>query len=741
MDNNKLIKIAKERYEIASESWNNFFKESRDVLKFVGGDQWDMQLRNNRENAGIPTLTVNSLPTFIRQITNESRQNCPSIQIDPKDGDADQETAEIFADLIRGIEQASDASTAYDTASWYGATTGLGFFRVISEYESEKSFNQKLVIKAIDDPETVLMDPNHRNIDGSDSEYCFILSTLTKDEYQREFGESKLAKDSALSGWSTSYSNWIRENEVVIAEYYYKNYKQVTLYQVYNTQTMQTIESIEKPSEELLESGLLIILNTRPTQELEIKWCKINDIEVLEETVWPGKYIPVIAVKGDELWVAGKREIKGAVKDAIDSQRAFNYFFSLQAELLSLAPKSPYIGEIRQFSNFEHLWRDANVAPSAYLPYNAVTENGSPLPPPMRQTAEVPIQAAMSLCAQARDNIKAVFGVFDASMGAQGNEHSGVAILARTNQSHTTTYHFYDNLVKAISQCGKILVESIPTFYGDERTVQLIKRNGQSSTSTINGDTEESRDMTNGSYGVVVETGPSYASRRQDSVAHMIALGGAYPQAMPLIADLIASESDWPGAKQIAARLRLALPPEIQQQEAANGQGITKEQQAAMAIAQVKALTVQVQQLQQHLQDTVAQNQEGHTLLKNAMEENKLLKIKSSVDLEKINQDTAIKREQMMLDESEMELSYKIKLRELALQEKSMKIEEAKLAIDVTESLSDIDKEMHNRNIEHHTRMLEVASTVPPIKQDFNGVNPEGLDKSFETLSGPNTAR
>src|ERR1035437_7653381 len=172
----------------------------------------------------------------------------------------------------------------------------------------------------------------------------------------------------------------------------------------------------------------------------------------------------------------------------MDSQRAFNYFLSTAAQLVSLAPKAPYIGEIRQFSDYEHLWRDANVSTSAYLPYNAISVDGQVLPPPMRQTSEVPIQAAMSLCNQAHENIKAVFGIFDASQGQSGNETSGKAILARTAQSHTTTYHFYDNLVKAIAQCGLILVEAIPTFYADERTVQLIKRNGESSTSKIGGD-------------------------------------------------------------------------------------------------------------------------------------------------------------------------------------------------------------------------------------------------------------
>jgi len=718
-----LLATAKKRYDIVQEGWDNFYREARDTLKFISGHQWDDQLRNNRENAGIPCLTSNVLPGYLRQITNEARQNCPSIQIDPRSEGSSQDNAELLADLIRGIEQSSDAHTAYDNACYYAAAIGIGYFRVVSEYENENSFDQKLVIKAIDDPETVWMDPNHRAIDGSDCEYVFIITTLTKEEYLRQFSTTKLAKDVEANGWSTDTNKWLREDEVVIAEYYYKDYTEVTLYQVFNTVTGETIESTEKPPQELVNDGTLMIINSRPTSECTIKWAKLNDTEILEETTWPGKYIPVVAVKGDELWIQGKREVKGAVIDAIDSQRAFNYFFSLQAELLALAPKAPYIGDVRQFANYEHLWRDANVAPSAYLPYNAIVENGQMLPPPQRQTAEVPIQAAMQLCAQARDNIKAVFGIFDAAMGAQGNETSGVAILARTHQSHTTTYHFYDNLVKAVSQCGKILIEAIPTYYANDREVQLIKQNGESSSSRINN--TEDNSVTDGQFGVVVETGPSFATRRQDSMAHMLAFAATDPQVMPLIGDLIAENSDWPGAKRIAARLRTMLPPAIQQEEMTNNSGVDPKQQLAQMSQQFQAMQQQMQVLQQ-------QHQEADGLLHAAMSENKLLKEKSALELMKANNDNSIKEKQLALDEAEMEVSFKIKMQELKLQERQMKLNEAKIAIEGATVMNDMNNDAHDHHIAHVTAM-KISN---PSASDFNDGMPEGLDKSFSTVGG-----
>ena len=745
-----IIDEAKQRYEEGVRAWAAFNTEAEDVLKFIDGDQWDNQLRQARQNAGLPCLTANSIPTFLRQITNESRQNTPAIQIDPKDDEASVENAEILSDLIRGIEHESNADTAYDTASWFAAATGLGFIRVKSDYVDTETFNQKLVIEAIEDPKTVIIDPNHKCINGSDAEWCFITSLLTKDEYERAYGESKKGKDAKMSGWALNTSSWVYDDRIVIAEYYWKDYEDVTLYQVFNSTTNQTIIAEEKPSKELIDLGILTIVQKRILQRPIIRWAKINDEEILEETSWPGTCIPVITVKGDETWVNGKRHLKGAVKDAMDSQRVLNYYFSMQAEIVSMAPKSPFIAEIRQIEDFESIWRDANISATAYLPYNAVVVNGQLLPPPSRLSNNTDVSAAMGLCAQARDNIKAIFGIYDASLGAQGNETSGKAILARTKQSNTSTYHFYDNLTKGIQQVGQVIIDAIPTFYSDERSVQVIKRNGEASTQTINGE-DSQYDVNKGKYGVVVETGPSYATRRQDSVDHMISMGSTYPQAMPLIADIIATESDWPGSKQIAARLRLALPPEIQQAEAAEGK-LPPEQMISSLQNQLKQVTEKLKQTDQIAQQLGVEH-------KNATEENKLLKMKSSVDLEKARMDSELKTQQMQLDELKIELEnnikakemelkelttemeYTVKNRELALQERQIKVQELSAGIKTVQAMHELDEDMHDRDNEHIDRKVTAISInageprdeLEPVKVGNTGELSDELSaKDFE---------
>jgi hypothetical protein len=509
----------------------------------------------------------------------------------------------------------------------------------------------------------------------------------------------------------------------LIVEYYWKEYKAATLYQVMDNETGQSYTTRQKPPQPMIDSGAFTILNEREVQDCTIRWAKLNDIEILEETTWPGQYIPVVSVKGEEVWIEGKRKLKGAVKDALDSQRLLNYFISYQAEMVQLAPKAPYVGDPRQFENFEEDWRNANVAPSAYLRANALVINNQVIPPPQRQMGSVDVQAASGLCQQARDNLMAIFGKYQASLGAPGNETSGTAVLTRQTQSHTATYHFYDNLVKAIQQIGVICVDTIPTFYADERSVQLIKRTGESMALTINGngDTRQKHDMTVGKYGVVVETGASYATRRQDSVSHMIAMGQAYPQALPLIADIIASESDWPGSKEIAARLRFALPPAIQQAMAASSSGVSTAQQAQMA-------QQQVQQLTQQLQNMTQADQKAQQLLKNADDEIKLLKMKGAVDLQKATMDTSIKEKQLTLDEVTTELEYKVRLKEIALQEAQLELEKQKLGIQSVQVASDIVGDMHDKHIEHIEHMTAITEPEEPKIGTDTGIDKRTLE-------------
>src|ERR1051325_2813114 len=90
----ELLKEARERFKICQEAEADVRREALVDLNFRAGKQWPDEIKSQREYDKRPMLTINRIVQFIRQVTNEQRQNRPSIKINPVGDGADQDTAE-----------------------------------------------------------------------------------------------------------------------------------------------------------------------------------------------------------------------------------------------------------------------------------------------------------------------------------------------------------------------------------------------------------------------------------------------------------------------------------------------------------------------------------------------------------------------------------------------------------------------------------------------------------------------
>ena len=714
----KIIEEALERFKQAEEAENEFRQQFLEDLDFVSNEQWDPLAKQQRTSSSRPCFTIDHINPALRQIVNEERQNRPSIQVDPTGGGATIDVANVLAGMIRHIEQDSSADAAYDSAGWYAAAGGIGYLRVAAEYCAEDSFDQKLSILGVADPMTVFFDPNSVQPDGSDAEWAFIIDTMTKEEFEHKYPESKMLEDMKQGrGWqdySTNSPEWLDKDSIRIAEYFYKDYVRKTLYKVLDNLTGEVTDTTVRPPESLLTPAAdsvarLMILKERPTFEVEVKWCLLTSEEVLKSSTFEGKHIPVVPVYGERYFVDGKLFRCGAVYRAKDAQKAINFTTSLQIEIIDLNAKAPYIGAVGQFDSMEKQWGSANRMNYAFLEYNAMDVNGTPVGPPQRNAVEAPIQAVAATKGSAVEDIRSIFGVTDLAQQAQQSEISGVAILARKQQQSVSNYHYYDNLVRSVKQIGKILVDTIPAYYDTPRMVRIIKPNDQQELVAINQMHKgKMLDLSVGKYDIVVQTGPSYATRRQEMVESGISLIEAYPQAAPLIADLLADQMDFEGAKQMAKRLRAAVPPEILQ--------ATEEGSEQDAEALVPKLQSQVQQANQNLQALNAHCGNVEQELKIAQEENKLLKLKNDAAVRKGDQDYDIELKKINLAEQQTELEFLAKTEEIVIQKKQLEIEQSKLAISGVKAASDIDDRMFNKHVEH----MERVATMQPGTGELN---------------------
>jgi len=616
-----VLSTARDRLSMAISAYSESREDELDDLRFYAGSpdnqwQWPADVLATRGavqgqtiNAR-PCLTINKLPQHVHQITNDQRQNRPSVKVIPVDDNADVEVAEIFNGMIRHIEYISDADVAYDTACENQVAYGEGYIRVLTEYCDDDTFDQDIKIARVRNSFSVYMDPLIQDPCGSDAKWCFITEDLSKEEYGRLFpNASPLSTLETLGVGDQNLSQWLNTDTIRIAEYFYCDYERKTL-NLYpgnvtafegTPENKELLKIYKKPKK------------TRQADIKKIKWCKINGYEILEEQEWAGDCIPVVRVIGNEYEVEGRIYISGLVRNAKDAQRMYNYWTSQEAEMLALAPKAPFIGYGGQFEGYETQWKTANTQNWPYLEVNPDVTDGQgavlPLPqralPPMAQTGL--IQAKMG----ASEDIKSATGQYNASLGQQSNERSGKAILARQREGDVGTYHYQDNLARAVRYVGRQLVDLIPKIYDTQRIARIIGLDGETKMVKIDPTQQEPvRKIQNqegividkiynpsvGKYDVVVATGPGYATKRQEALEAMAQLLQGNPQLWAVAGDLFVKNMDWPGAQEMAKRFAKTIDPKLMG-DAEDNPGLQAAQQ------QMQAMAAELDQLHQMLQN------------------------------------------------------------------------------------------------------------------------------------------
>lgn len=559
-DNKKILEQIREHFRQAEEASADVREAAQSDLEFRAGHQWPEELKNERTLDGRPCIVVNKMPQFVRQVTNDQKLNRSAIKVSPVDSKGDLETAKVLQGMIRHIENQSSADLAYDSAFEGAVTKGFGFYRILTEYCDEMSFNQEIKIKGIDNHFSVYFDPNSKELDGSDASFAFVFDEMSKEDFKSQYPEADLT---AMADWTSigdNVENWVTENKCRIAEYFYKEFKPV---EIALLQDGTVLERSKIPDD--LKS---LIVKERTAQTPTVKWMKTNGIEILEETVWPSKWIPIIPVYGERLNVNGEIILESVIRHAKDPQRLYNYFTSSESETIGLAPRAPYLAVDGQIpKEFEKYWRTANRKNHPYLPYVAMVE-GQVYPPPQRQAFEAPIQAISHARLQANDDIKDTTGIQDASRGIQSNEKSGVAIKARTQQSQTSNYHFISNSNASKRHCGRILVDIIPKIYDAAQAVRIIGDDDKEEIVEINkifikNGVETMHNLGIGKYDVVIETGPSFATKQQEAATAMVELAGVVPQIGQVAPDLMVQNMSLLNGKEISNRLRKILPPGV----------------------------------------------------------------------------------------------------------------------------------------------------------------------------------
>lgn len=730
-----IIVEATERFKLAMDAETDNWRRAKEAIAFRDLEQWPVGIKRDRENdpdGARPCLVVDKINQYLNQVKNDQRQNRPGIKIRAVDDKADPKVAEVIQGWVRHIEECSRAGVAYDNAHDNALDGGFGYIRVLTDYIDDNSFDQEPRIVRVRNRFSVLLDPGRQEPDGSDARWALVYEKLNRDEFDAKYPK---AKPVSFEEYGEIAGDWCGDDYVIICEYY------------------RIVEESEEIAQ--LPSGEVVMLEdvpegtkplaTRKRTKKTIEWRKLTAAEELDFREIPGDYIPIAEVVGNELDVEGERKLSGLVRGAMDGMRMYNYAASAFVERVALESKAPWIAADEQIEGYENEWRTSSKRNIAVLKYRPVLEGGVLIPAPQRQPMPGIPAGWQQVLNNFEHDIQASMGMYASNLGRETTASSGVQEKALQQRGDTATFHYADNLALAIQHVGRILIGMVPALLDTERAIRTLSEDGKEDYARIDPNQKVPMRMIQGKdgkqlkyynpsigkYDVIATVGPAYTTKRQEGAAILERILSASPDLMQIMGDLFFRSLDAPYMDKAADRLKMMLPPQLQDKSEETNLPI----EAQQAIAQAQ------QMIEQQKQGIAMAAQELEKMQKQAQDETmQATHAKSAValDLQKLkNEQDSLSAAEQVFQARIAEESAK---REAALLKFEKQIQEAAQASESEqgEIASDASAQMTAAIMEGQQQVMQavqalVETIMAPKTKTSKVVGPSGATYELTT--------
>ncbi len=651
MTDEKIIQQFEKDYETGEGIWGSIHtKYKKDIDFSLKSIQWDKAEYDNRINSTPPrpALVFNKSLPHILKVSNDVKKMRPGVKVRAI-GEEDKALAEVRQGLQRAIERESNGQAIYNKALLNCVAGGIGFWRVTNEYQTEKSFDQTLRLKSIPDSSAV-MTSDWTAPDGSDIDFAIISEKIS----DRKFKELTGKDPDEFNGLDT-HKAWGSTKNLTVHEYWWAETVKDLLVKI--ASTGETIyASAAKSREDLLERDDDGEVISRPANRKEIYWAKVCGGEVIKSYKWLGKYIPLVMLKGREVRLDGEITLHSLTGQMRDAQASYNFTRSAQIERLGLTPKTPYFypfGSIPKSE--EYKYKTSNVKNWWGLGYNAYDAQGRPVPPPTR-SQPVNIDPSFSQETEiASNDINAVTGIHEPSLGIMVNETSGSAIREATQRSDTATYDYPYELGLAIRQSARIIDDLIPYVYDTQRQITIIGDDETDKVVWVNRQVDDAsggynHQLNRGEFNIEVEMGIAQSTKRQETLTGLERLFKSNPAVGAILGDLYVREQDWRfsevAAKRIKSLLAREYPGVVEPETPENMSPET---------AQMK------QQLEVQLQQLDAENQQMNAFIDQQQAKINKMESDNTIKVAELEEKTKTDRQKHHLDmyKAETDAAYK----------------------------------------------------------------------------------
>tara|TARA_Y100000593_G_scaffold34910_1_gene68472 strand:- start:172 stop:2145 length:1974 start_codon:yes stop_codon:yes gene_type:complete len=551
-----IITEALNRFETASDSWQDCYDLALSDVAFVDDPdgQWDESSKNNRKNR--PCLTFDKLSASVDRVVGSQFSNMPSIKVRAAE-EGDEDTAEIFQGLIRQIDQRGQK--AFKTAFKFAVKGGIGAVLIDHDYIDDVSLDQDILVREIKNPFSVLIDPIVQAQPIDEARYGFVFEDVERDEFERMYPKAKSQGSASDFESVGNFDTWVSDDYVRVADYYRITIEERRLVQLSDGRVVDYAQ-VEAIADELNLKGITLG-KERLVEGRKLERFKLTAMEVLEEIECVGRYIPIVPVFGKTTNVDGTFFSRGIVQKAKDAQRMYNYSRSVAVEVNALTPKQPYLATPAMIKGHEERWRNMMTSSDPVMFFNF--DQGQK---PFRESPAAGSPALAQDAQVASADIQSTTGIYEANLGQQGNETSGVAIRGRQYQGELTNYEYADQLSDALELAGKICIDLIPKIYDTERQIRILGEDETEEVISVNKPVQDmqtgefilTNDLAAGHYDIKMATGPSFSTRKQETAEQLSQIIAQNPDMSSLVGDILFKNMDLVGGDEVISRLRSA---------------------------------------------------------------------------------------------------------------------------------------------------------------------------------------
>jgi len=611
-----------------------------------------------------------------RQIMADLRSNPIQIDFVPASESRD-DGADILDGLYLTDDRANTTLESYDNAVGEAVVCGVGAWELYTAYASNRAGIDHQVIRrrpVYEANNNCFWDPNAKRLDKSDANYVSILQAYSPDgyedlfkelcgeEYDDEEKESRSKKKrrekeearnaSSFSAPEQSYVfPWMGSGNdlIYVASFYHRRKikdKVITFTDPMGQPLVLRESDLSEVMDELIDDGYEIVSEREITRWEVRKYIasgekilngKIGKDGEREGEVIAGEHIPVVPTYGERAFIEGEEHYEGITRLAKDPQRLRNFQLSYLADIVSRSPRPKPIFAPEQVQGFEFMYEE-NGADSnyPYLLQNLKSAGGETLPVgPLavmpEQTIPQALMASIELSRQAVEDV--------ANPGLPQDiadpDLSGKAVNALTNRLDQQSIVYQQNLKHAKRRDAEIYASMAVEVYDAPREVTLTAPDGTTKKAKImemvqdrtTGELKALNDLTNTEYDVYAEIGPSYSSKKEQTIDQLGQMATAMAQIDPQMSKMLVLQQltliNGVGMDDIRkyARKQLVLSgtvePETPEEEQMLAEAAQQQQQpdAAMMLAQAemeKAKAAQMNAQREALKDqATAQNNAG----------------------------------------------------------------------------------------------------------------------------------